>query len=567
MKRPSYPLERHVIAAGAALLGLFNVILPILPRSGRHLSELGHIAPAEAVNGSRFLLLILGILLLSTAPALWSGKRTAWAIALACAVVSALAHPVKNIDLWGAGGSLLLAGALLGARQQFPARSDPPRAARGAIILVAGLAGVFLYGTLGLYFLDREFTHPIPLGAALKDSLRLLFLVPATSAEPITGHAAWFLDSVRLAFLFVIFLGVWQLLQPVVHRVYAGRAERERVRALLEQYGNSSVAYFALLDDKSYFFSKRGNAVLAYKVVGRNAIVLGDPVGGEDDFPELIDSFQLQCQLNGWAYAFHQTTPRYLDLYRQHGLKAIEIGEEGIIDLQQFSLAGHQMKPLRLVMNRFRREGYRAEVLSPPHDAALLRRLREISDEWLALGKRRERTFSLGQFDESLLQECQIMVVRGPQDRIVAFANIIPSYHLPQGNFDMLRYGAEPKGVSDFLYLSLIEHFHSRGYAGMNLGLVPFSGDAIDKGNSPAERAMRLLYNHGGLLFRAKGLREFKEKFRPRWEPRYLVYSSDLQLPGIALAVARAGELPTKGDREPQQARRRQLLNMGVGSR
>jgi phosphatidylglycerol lysyltransferase len=96
----------------------------------------------------------------------------------------------------------------------------------------------------------------------------------------------------------------------------------------------------------------------------------------------------------------------------------------------------------------------------------------------------------------------------------------------------------------------------------MSLGLAPFSG--LDKRgtNSPAARAMRLLYRHGSFLFRYKGLREFKEKFRPQWEPRYLVYSSELQLPGIALAVARAGEL--RGGAPYHSADEDDELNCGV---
>jgi len=135
------------------------------------------------------------------------------------------------------------------------------------------------------------------------------------------------------------------------------------------------------------------------------------------------------------------------------------------------------------------------------------------------------------------------MVARAPDGRIAGFANIIPSYTSSQGNFDMLRYRAEPKAVADFLYVSLIEYFRASGFTGMSLGLSPFGGTTVDRPRSPAERAMSLLYRRGTFLFRYTGLREFKEKFQPVWEPRYLIYASELQLPGVALAVARAGEL------------------------
>jgi len=535
--------QRRLIAAAVVLLGLLNIAIAALPHPFMGFGQFRHLVPGDVVNGGRFILVILGILLVATAPGLWTGKRVAWAVALACAGGSVLAHSIKNVNLPGIGAGIAMIIVLAAARRDFPARSDPPTARRGLIMLIGGLVFVYFYSTLGLYFLDREFVHPISLPQALKESLRLMFILPASQAAPKTRHGSWLVDSVRVAFLFVMVLGLLQLVRPVIYRTYTTRRERERVRALLEKYADSSIAYFALLPDKSYFFSDSGNAVIAYRTVGANAIAMGDPIGDETEFPELLSAFLEYCDLNGWACAFHQARPKYLGLYEAHNLKHLKIGEEAIVPAAEFSLEGHEMKRLRSTVARFERESYRTEVLSPPHRITLLQRLREISDEWLALGKRRERTFTLGYFDEAALQECDIMVARAPEGQIIAFASIIPSYNMPEGNFDMLRYSGELHGLSDFLHISLINYFRDQGRPGMNLGLAPFSGIERGDASSPVGRAMRLLYSYGVFLFRSKGLREFKGKFRPRWEPRYLVYSGDLQLPGIALAVARAGEL------------------------
>jgi len=543
IRRDTGRFERRMIAVGTLALGLFNLYLTALPAPFSGFGQFEDVIERNVLNGSRFVLVIDGVLLLATVPGLLHGKRAAWAVALAGSAVSVVAHPLKNVDLWGTLASVSLAGALIGARPQFPARSDPPSARRGVVLLVAGLAAVFLYSMMGLYLLDRQFRYPVSFVTALRDSFRLLFIVPTTDVTPRTRHGVWFLDSVRVAFVTVMVLGVTQIFAPVIRRASVGRLERDRVRELLERYGGSSIAHFALLPDKAYFFSDEGSAVLAYRVIGSTAVVMGDPIGDESQFPALIDAFREHCELDGWAFAFHQATPRYLDLYAKRGLKALKIGEEGVVPLADFTLSGHATKHLRATMNRFAREGYRAELLQPPHPPPLLRELREVSDEWLAHGQRRERTFTLGQFDAAALQECALIVARAPDGRIAGFANILPSYASSEGNFDMLRYRAEPKAVADFLSVSLIEHFRARGLAGMNLGLSPFSGMDVDPPRSPAERAMSLLYRRGTFLFRYTGLREFKEKFGPVWEPRYLIYASELQLPGVALAVARAGEL------------------------
>ncbi|HEX3732374.1 MAG TPA: phosphatidylglycerol lysyltransferase domain-containing protein, partial [Mycobacteriales bacterium] len=56
-------------------------------------------------------------------------------------------------------------------------------------------------------------------------------------------------------------------------------------------------------------------------------------------------------------------------------------------------------------------------------------------------------------------------------------------------------------------------------------------------------RVTSLIYERAGGMFNFVGLRAFKEKWSPRWEPRYLAYASDADLPKVAVAVMRAGEL------------------------
>jgi phosphatidylglycerol lysyltransferase len=569
MNAPRSRLERRLIAAAAVFLSLYNGLLSMFRAPFSGLGQFEHVIAPDLLRGSHFLLLISGVTLLLITPGLWHGKRLAWLLALACGVVSILAHPLRNVDLWGTGGSALFVGLLIGARPQFPARSDPPTAVRGLIMLVVGLAAVLVYAVAGLYFLDNEFRHAISLRLAITDAIRLMFVVPSIESEPASRHAAAFIDSVRLAITFVWAVGALQLLRPVIHRARTLPQERERIRRLLTEHADSSLAFFALLPDKSYFFSEGGHGVLAYAVAGDTAIVMGDPLGDSAEFQDLIASFQEYCELNGWAYAFNQARPEYLPLYASVGLKALKTGEEGIVKVQEFSLSGHVHKHLRSTMNRFDREGYGTELLKPPHAASLIADLKALSDAWLAQGQRRERRFMLGYFEEELLQQCEIMVARDTGGRAVGFANIIPSYRSAEGNFDMLRYGGEPKDVADFIYVSLIRYFQEQGFTGMNLGLAPFSGLEQSSGRTPAAIAMRLLYRHGTFLLRYRGLREYKEKFASVWEPRYLIYQDDAQLPGIAIATMRVGEMPARrfrrGEREGEP-RPREPLAAGLGA-
>ena len=218
-----------------------------------------------------------------------------------------------------------------------------------------------------------------------------------------------------------------------------------------------------------------------------------------------------------------------------------KVGEEAVIPLPEFALTGKSFKHLRNTVNRFEHEGYTFEVLRAPIDDATLEELSTISLQWLEDGGHRERAFTLGAFTRTYVRSCDVAVVRAPGGRIEAFANLIPAYHSGEGNFDLMRRRPDSEnGAMDFLFTGLIEHFRSEGLAGMNLGLAPLAN--TDAGGITGI-ALRLLYERGGRTFNFQGLRAFKDKWKPDWRSSYICYRSEVQLPALALAVARAGEI------------------------
>ncbi len=130
--------------------------------------------------------------------------------------------------------------------------------------------------------------------------------------------------------------------------------------------------------------------------------------------------------------------------------------------------------------------------------------------------------------------------------------NVLPAYSSSVGNFDLMRRRPDaPNGVMEYLVVALIHRFRAEGRTGMTLGLAPLAN--ID-GDGIPDRALRLLYDRGTKVFNYQGLHHFKEKWNPVWEPRYLAYRSDTELPRIAGALARVGEIP-----DPRGARARAL--------
>jgi phosphatidylglycerol lysyltransferase len=533
---------RRGCAIGAFAVGVGDLVLAASARAHLRVHSLFVEWAYEAVVGARYFLLLAGVVLIVTARGLLRGKRNGWRLAMLAAIGSIVSHHVKGADGIGLALGIALLLALVLGRRAFGVRADPLLVRDGWRVLALGELIVFVYGAVGLYRLDDEFADSTTLLQSVREAARLLVLLPANSIQPIARHGDWFVGSVRVAALIVVLVA----LTRVVSSVAVGRGtERDEhlVESLLEQWADTSLAYFQLLDDKHWFLASDGGAFIGYVLVGTVAVALGAPVGAPVSCDLATDEFLELCALNGWVAANHQVTPEGAVRLGRHGMKALKIGEEAVVAVQTWDVDDKRYKSLRSALRRIERSGLHLVELAHPLSDHDLAELRAVSDAWLEDSGHRERTFTVGQFGEQLLQSTRVLALR-EQDtgRIVAFANILPSYRSEVGNFDLMRRRPDaPNGAMDALFVGLIHHFRDAGMTGMTLGLVPFVNADSD---TLASRAVRLLYERGEAAFNAQGLFRFKDKWIPRWEPRYLTYQRDVDLPLIAAAVVRAGELP-----------------------
>ena len=205
------------------------------------------------------------------------------------------------------------------------------------------------------------------------------------------------------------------------------------------------------------------------------------------------------------------------------------------------TLQGKAGKNLRTAINRFTKLGHQVIFYPPPLADELLQELRSVSDEWLATRQGSEKQFSLGWFDEAYLRSYEIAAVKTPEGQISAFANIIPEYQLNEITIDLMRKrAAVERGTMDFLFVSMFQYFKDIGYDSFNLGLSALSGTGKTQDSPRLEKALNYLYEHLDRFYNFQGLHEYKDKFQPRWEPRYLIYPSLAALPDVVVALIRA---------------------------
>jgi phosphatidylglycerol lysyltransferase len=523
-----------------ALAGLVNVFSAATPALVERLVFVETIFPMIVRRGSRLTTVLAGFALLLLAANLWRRKRLAWGITIAVLLLSALTHLIKGLDYEEALLSGGLAVWLMFLRPHFHARSDPPSVWQGVRVLAGALLFTLTYGVIGFYLLDRHFSINFGFGAALRQTVVMFTQFYDPGLEPITGFGRYFADSIYLVGFFTLGYAALLLARPVFLRRPASPAERERARQIITQYGCSALARLTLLDDKSYFFSAGGSAI-AFAARGRVALALGDPIGPADDFLTCLQAFQQHCTRNDWQPAFYQVLPNHLEEYRSAGLQELCIGHEAVVDVTTFTLAGGENKSVRTTINKLNRLGFRAEIISPPLSHDLVNQLRAISDEWLTERKSVEMRFATGWFDDEYLRDERVIIIRQPDGNIQAFANLLPEYQRSEMTIDLMRHRSQVEnGLMDFLFASLFQWAQAQGLNSFSLGLSALSGIGEHSDDPAIERSLHYIFEHVDQFYNFKGLHAFKEKFHPRWEPRYLIYPGNITLPSVALALAQA---------------------------
>jgi phosphatidylglycerol lysyltransferase len=353
-----------------------------------------------------------------------------------------------------------------------------------------------------------------------------------------TGDAPRFLRATVGALGVALLFAIAHLLRPAPPEpAPATAADLERVRPIVAGSHRTS-AHLALLGDKSFLFSASGSTFIMYGVQGRSWVALGDPVGSPEEMPELVWRFGELCDRHDDWPVFYQVGKENLNLYLDLGLTVLRLGEEARVPLRDFSLEGHDRKWLRHVNRRLENEGCSFELLPPEATAEHMEELRQVSDAWLAGKKTREKGFSLGFFARGYIERFPVAVVRSG-GRIVAFANVWLGGEREELSVDLMRYLKEaPNGVMEYVFIRLMLWGREQGFRWFNLGMAPLSG-LQDHALAPLwMRVGAIIYRHGENFYNFQGIRQYKDKFNPRWEPRYLASPGTLALPRIVANLA-----------------------------
>ena len=517
------------IAVLAAVMGVVNLLSAWHPALSErmHLIELW--LPGEVRSSARLGQAVAGFMLLLLALNLTRRKQVAWLLTIAGLIAAVIFNLLKGLDYEEASLSALLLLWLIYNRSRFYARSDGPSLVTGVKIFAISIVFTLIYGVMGFYVLEKRLRVPFGLIKSARQTLNMFIKLsdPKVVIIPPTRWGKFFADSIYAVGTASLVYALIMILHPVLLPYSRKEDEIRRVAGIVSQYGKTALSQIAMLPDKQYFFW--GNSVIAYTLRGRVAITLGGPIGPVEETGQVIDNFIKLCNHSDWQPVFYQLAQADLLKFKHLKFNLAAIGSDAIVAIPSFSLTGPEMKDIRYSVNKMIKMGMAVKVFTPPHSDGLLAQLRSINQQWLRKQKR-EMKFVMGWFDEDYLQQRAIITIVNQAQQILAFVVMLQGYSPQEVALDLGRNVNDlPNRLINFLYVQAINWAKELGYTRLNLGLSALvKSDKLISSFLPLWRS----YNF-------QGIHDFKEKFHPQWDVKYVAFQSKASIPAITLAFSR----------------------------
>ncbi|MFJ8198055.1 phosphatidylglycerol lysyltransferase domain-containing protein [Streptomyces sp. NPDC096152] len=438
----------------------------------------------------------------------------------------------------------LFVAALLIGRREFNAigdRSNP------RLALAVGVGGLLVSGALGTLLVDATNTVP---DASLADKIAYTML-RGVSVGPLADrvaavHAPRWTDvtiNVLMAATFVLVL--YACFRSPRGLALLGAEDEKRLRELLDRHGErDSLGYFALRRDKAAIFSPTGKAAVTYRVVNGVSLASGDPIGDPEAWPGAIDAWLAEARRHAWTPAVMGASEEAGTIYARHGLDALELGDEAIVEVADFTVEGRAMRVVRQAHNRVRRAGYtvrirRHEDISDDEMATLVER----ADAWRDGATERGFSMALGRLGDPADGRCVMLECRDADDVPRALLSFVPwgEHGL---SLDLMRRDRScENGLMEFMVVELLLRAGEIGVRRVSLNFAMFRSvfeRGARLGAGPVLRLWRSVLTFFSRWWQIESLYRANAKYRPVWEPRFLLFAKSSDIPRIGLASARA---------------------------
>ncbi|WP_328329708.1 MULTISPECIES: phosphatidylglycerol lysyltransferase domain-containing protein [unclassified Streptomyces] len=541
-----------LVGTACAVVGLLDIAGGAFPRF-RHsrMHTVAEVLPGALGPFTAALAICVGVLLLLLAHGLKRRKRRAWRAAVVLLPIGAVAEFGYRHSIVGVLISLVLLTLVVRHRTEFEALPDPRsrwKALANFVLLGAGSLG------LGLVIVS---VHPgrVVGSPSIADRLQhvLFGLFGFEGPVEYQGNTSWTVAySLGSLGLLTAVTTIYLAFRPEHPAARLTDEDEKQLRALLAKHGGrDSLGHFALRRDKGVVFSPSGKAAVCYRVVSGVMLASGDPIGDVEAWPGAIERFMDEAKLHSWTPAVMGCSETGGEVWtRETGLDALELGDEAVVDVVDFSLAGRAMRNVRQMVKRIERGGYETRVrrvrdVGEPE----LERIRAAAAAWRGTDTERGFSMALGRIGDPGDGDCVIATAHkadGPESPFGDLKAII--HFVPWGKDGMSlelmrRDRAADPGMNELLIVAALEASPGLGVERVSLNFAMFRsalarGEKIGAG--PVLRGWRGLLVFLSRWFQIESLYKFNAKFQPRWEPRFVVFRNTGDLPRIGFAAMQA---------------------------
>lgn len=535
----------HGLARLVSALGVVSVASALVPGWRGRLELLAEVVPAVAPAAATAGTAALGVLLVVLARGLRRGKRRAWRLATGLAAAAVVLHLVKGLDVEEAALSGAVLFLLLAGRRRFPAAPDP-RSWRATLAVAVGavVTGTCL-GFLLLVTADggqatgttagQRFVHAAVGLLGIPGPVR--FTIPQAAGE--AASALLVLGGVGLLAVLVVALRPAGGPHPITP------AEERRLRELLDGHsGVDSLSYFALRRDRSVVFSPTGKAAVSYRLVGGVSLAAGDPLGDPEAWPGAVRAWLDQTRHFGWIPAVLGASERAAAAYAREGLDALELGDEAIVEVADFTLDGRAMRGVRQAVARAGRAGYRVSCdrMSDLADTEV-RAAREAADAWRDGPVERGYSMALGRLGDPADGGCVLVRAVDTEGTLQGLLHLVP-WGSRGLSLDLMRRARDAEnGTVEAMVTGLLAQSARLEVDRISLNFAVFRsvfarGERLGAG--PVLRLWRAILLQASRFWQIESLYRANAKYRPEWVPRFLCFDRPGQLSAVGLAALRA---------------------------
>ncbi|MGW5347082.1 phosphatidylglycerol lysyltransferase domain-containing protein [Streptomyces sp. HUAS TT3] len=543
-----------LVGTAVTIVGLLDVAAGVFPRfQHSRLRAVAEVIPGSTRPMAAAVTICAGVLLFLLAHGLKRRKRRAWRAAVFLLPVGAAAQFVYRHSYIGVVIAVALLALLLRHQGEFKALPDPRsrwKALANFVLMSAGSIG------LGLVIVNAHPNKVVGRPGLYEQIAHVLYGLVGIEG-PIAysgGRADWIVGySLGALGMLTALTTIYLAFRPEHPAARLTADDEAKLRELLAKHGaRDSLGHFALRRDKAVVFSPSGKAAVTYRVVSGVMLASGDPIGDVEAWPGAIERFMEEAKAHSWTPAVMGCSETGGEVWtRETGLDALELGDEAIVDVKDFSLTGRAMRNVRQMVKRIERNGYTTKVRRVSElTEEELEQVRGAAEAWRGTDTERGFSMALGRVGDPEDGDCIIATAHrteegdtSPYGDLKAIQHFVP-WGKDGMSLELMRRdrGADP-GMNELLIVASLEAAPGLGIEHVSLNFAMFRsalarGEKIGAG--PVLRMWRNLLVFLSRWFQIESLYKFNAKFRPRWEPRFVVFRTTRDLPRIGFAAMQA---------------------------